>query len=53
MNAFLLDTVSVSEFRKLGRIHPAVSGWEQRQLGDEMWISTMDPMATTWNGLRF
>lgn len=44
MNAFLLDTVTVSEFRKAGRIHPAVDAWQHDCLGDEMWISVVIPL---------
>ncbi len=44
MKAFLLDTVTVSEFRKLGRIHPAVNEWQHRHLGDQMWISVVTPL---------
>jgi len=44
VNAFLLDTVTVSEFRKIGRIHPAVNEWQHRNLGDEMWISVVTPL---------
>lgn len=44
MKAFLLDTVTVSEFRKIGRIHPQVDQWQHRHLGDEMWISVVTPL---------
>jgi len=44
VKAFLLDTVTVSEFRKIGRIHPAVDQWQHRHLGDEMWISVVTPL---------
>lgn len=44
MNAFLLDTVTLSEFRKVGRIHPAVDRWQHARLGDEMWISVVTPL---------
>ena len=44
MNAFLLDTVTVSEFRKVGRMDPRVDHWQQRHLGDEMWISVITPL---------
>lgn len=44
MKAFLLDTVTVSEFRKIGRIHPAVDKWQRRHVGDEMWISVVTPL---------
>ncbi len=44
MNAFLLDTVTVSEFRKVGRIDPAVDSWQRHHLGDEMWISVVTPL---------
>lgn len=44
MKAFLLDTVTVSEFRKIGRIHPQVDQWQYRHLGDEMWISVVTPL---------
>jgi len=44
VNAFLLDTVTVSEFRKIGRIHPEVDQWQHRHLGDEMWISVVTPL---------
>lgn len=44
MKAFLLDTVTVSEFRKIGRIHPGVDQWQHRHLGDEMWISVVTPL---------
>lgn len=44
MNAFLLDTVTVSEFRKIGRIHPEVDAWQREHVGDEMWISVITPL---------
>lgn len=44
MNAFLLDTVTISEFRKVGRIHPSVDRWQHACLGDEMWISVVTPL---------
>ena len=44
MKSFLLDTVTVSEFRKIGRIHPEVDEWQHRHLGDEMWISVVTPL---------
>lgn len=44
MNAFLLDTVTISEFRKIGRIHPCVEAWQHRHVGDEMWISVVTPL---------
>lgn len=44
MNAFLLDTVTISEFRKTGRIHPNVQEWQHRHLGEEMWISVVTPL---------
>ena len=44
MKAFLLDTVTVSEFRKTGRIHPEVDRWQMDHLGDEMWISVVTPL---------
>lgn len=44
MNAFLLDTVTISEFRKSGRIHPGVDAWQHHCLGDEMWISVVTPL---------
>jgi len=44
VNAFLLDTVTLSEFRKIGRIHPAVDRWQHARLGDEMWISVVTPL---------
>lgn len=44
MKAFLLDTVTVSEFRKTGRIHPEVDHWQHSHLGDEMWISVVTPL---------
>jgi predicted nucleic acid-binding protein len=44
VNAFLLDTVTISEFRKIGRIHPHVEAWQHRHVGDEMWISVVTPL---------
>ena len=44
MNAFLLDTVTVSEFRKIGRIDPRVDRWQHQHAGDEMWISVVTPL---------
>lgn len=44
MNAFLLDTVTLSEFRKIGRLHPSVDAWQHRHVGDEMWISVVTPL---------
>jgi predicted nucleic acid-binding protein len=44
VKALLLDTVTVSEFRKIGRIDPEVDRWQHRHLGDEMWISVVTPM---------
>lgn len=44
MKAILLDTVTLSEFRKARRIDPAVDRWQRHHLGDEMWISVVTPM---------
>ncbi len=44
MKAFLLDTVTVSEFRMIGPIHPEVGQWQHHHLGDEMWISVVTPL---------
>jgi toxin FitB len=44
VNAFLLDTVTISEFRKIGRIYPPVEAWQHRHVGDEMWISVVTPL---------
>jgi predicted nucleic acid-binding protein len=44
VKAFLLDTVTISEFRKIGRIFPAVDAWQHRHLGGEMWISVVTPL---------
>ncbi len=44
MSAFLLDTVTLSFFRKLERIDKAVEGWQRRHVGDEMWISVVTPL---------
>jgi len=44
VKAFLLDTVTVSEFRKIGRVHPEVNQWQHHHLGDEMWISVVTPL---------
>ncbi|MFN0126840.1 MAG: PIN domain-containing protein [Verrucomicrobiales bacterium] len=44
MNAFLLDTITISEFRKMSRVHPAVDAWQNRHVGDEMWISVVTPL---------
>jgi predicted nucleic acid-binding protein len=44
VSAFLLDTVTLSEFRKAVRIHPEVDQWQRRHVGDEMWISVVTPL---------
>jgi predicted nucleic acid-binding protein len=44
VKAFLLDTVTVSEFRKIGRIDEEVDRWQHNHLGDEMWISVVTPL---------
>lgn len=44
MSAFLLDTVTVSEFRKSARIDPKVRDWQSDHVGDEMWLSVITPL---------
>jgi toxin FitB len=44
VNAFLLDTVIISEFRKMARIHPAVDRWQCQHVCHEIWISVITPL---------
>ncbi len=44
MSAFLLDTVTVSEFRKIDHIDPGVRAWQSNHVGDEMWLSVVTPL---------
>jgi predicted nucleic acid-binding protein len=44
VNAFLLDTVTVSEFRKIDCIDPKVRDWQSDHVGDEMWLSVITPL---------
>lgn len=44
MSAFLLDTVTLSEFRKIKRIDPEVDAWQRRHVKDEMWLSVISAL---------
>ena len=40
----LLDTVTVSEFRKLDRIHPVVREWQKQSTQFTSWLSVITPL---------
>jgi toxin FitB len=46
--ALLLDTVTVSEFRKKGNAHPAVIAWQKSVVGQKHWLSVI-----TLNEIRY
>jgi len=44
VTGILLDTVTVSEFRKLDRIHPVVREWQKQSTLFTSWLSVITPL---------
>ncbi len=44
MKSILLDTVTLSELRKVERMDPAVRRWQEGSTDFETWISVMTPL---------
>jgi predicted nucleic acid-binding protein len=46
--ALLLDTVTISEFRKKADAHPSVAAWQKSAIGQNFWLSVI-----TLNEIRY
>jgi toxin FitB len=52
MNPILLDTVTVSELRKEGRMHDAVRAWQEQLPSEDTWLSVVSVMEIRIGHLR-
>lgn len=52
MKPILLDTVTISELRKEGRMHDAVRAWQEQLSDRETWLSVVSVMEIRMGHLR-
>lgn len=52
MKPILLDTVTISELRKEGRMHDAVRAWQEQLSDKETWLSVVSVMEIRMGHLR-
>ena len=52
MKPILLDTVTISELRKEGRMHDAVRAWQEQLPDKETWLSVVSVMEIRMGHLR-
>jgi predicted nucleic acid-binding protein len=52
MKPILLDTVTISELRKEGRMHGAVRAWQEQLPDKETWLSVVSVMEIRMGHLR-